>query len=501
MKQTLQLKVGQSLTMSPQLQQAIRLLQLSTLELQNEIQEALDSNPMLEEVEDRDDRSEEPLAEDRVLQKEGTDTSDDLEHDLQTNDSDSDKTDSEWSQDIPSDLSIDTSWDDVYQPETTPSITNHNDSDSNYLESNSSSETLHDHLRWQLNLTPFSDQDRFIALSLIDAILPCGMLSMSIEDIYDGLKEDIAELSIDEVSAVLRRLQQFDPVGIGYRNLSECLAIQLNQLPDDTPHLAMAKRVVEDYIDCLGNRDYRALMRRLRVKETELSHVIELIKTLNPRPGEEIGSDDTEYVVPDVFVSKKEDRWMVKLNSTTTPKLSINNNYASLVKRADSSRDNTYLKDNLQEARWFLKSLQSRNETLLKVASCIVEKQNAFFDHGEEAMLPLVLNDVAKLVDMHESTISRATSKKYMHTPKGIFEFKYFFSSHVTTSSGSENSSTAICSMIKKMIAGENRKKPLSDNKIAAELIEQGIQVARRTVAKYRESMAIPPSNERKQLL
>ena len=498
MKQSLQLKVGQNLTMSPQLQQAIRLLQLSTLELQNEIQEALDSNPMLEMV---DEGAEEKASDNEVTSKDTEDAQNTVDSDYQQEDHDSEKTDSDWNQNIPNDLSIDTSWDDVYQPESSiPSAIN--DSDSDYLESNTSnSETLRDHLLWQLNLAHFNDRDNLIAVSLIDAILPCGMLSIPVTDIYNDLKKYITGLEINEVSVVLHRLQQFDPPGVCYQNLSECLTIQLDQLPDNTPHLATAKIIVKNHIKLLGGKDYKTLMRKLRLEESELSQAIALIQTLNPRPGEKIGNDDTEYVVPDVFVSKQGDRWLVKLNSTISTKLGINNGYASLVKRADSSKDNTYLKENLQEARWFLKSLQNRNETLLKVASCIVEKQREFFNYGEEAMQPLVLSDIAESVSMHPSTISRATAHKYMHTPRGIFELRYFFSSHVAMNSGNECSSTAICSIIKKLIASEDHKKPLSDSKITTQLAEKGVKVARRTVTKYRESMSIPSSSERKQLV
>lgn len=262
-----------------------------------------------------------------------------------------------------------------------------------------------------------------------------------------------------------------------------------------------AKQMVEHYLDLLGGRDFKQLMRKLKIKEPELQAAIRIVQNLNPRPGEQIGYDNTEYVIPDVFVNKVNNRWTVQLNPEIAPKIRINSDYASLVKRADSSTDNAFLRDNLQEARWFLKSLQSRNETLLKVATCIVERQQGFLEHGPEAMRPMVLHDVAEMVEMHESTISRVTTQKYMHTPQGIFELKYFFSSHVATEAGGECSSTAIRAIIKKLIAAENTRKPLSDSKITGLLEEQGIKVARRTIAKYRESLGIPPSNERKRLV
>jgi RNA polymerase sigma-54 factor len=309
------------------------------------------------------------------------------------------------------------------------------------------------------------------------------------------------EIELDEVVAVLHRLQQFEPAGVCTRDLQECLLVQLQQLPPSTPWLEQARMVLTRHINQLGNGDYAQILRRTRLKESELRQVLTLIQSLDPNPGQSVGRDQTEYVVPDVFVSKKDGRWVVELNPDIAPKLRINSNYASLIKRADSSADNTYLRDNLQEARWFLKSLHSRNETLMKVATRIVEHQRNFLEYGAEAMKPLVLHEIATLVEMHESTISRVTTQKYMHTPRGVFELKYFFSSHVATSSGGECSSTAIRALIRKLVAAENPRKPLSDNKIADLLQDQGVQVARRTIAKYRESLLIPPSNERKRLV
>ncbi len=490
MKQSLQLKLGQHLTMTPQLQQAIKLLQLSTLDLQQEIQEALESNPMLEIGEDGDESPAE--AENSSPRNSETEI-----HQLAA------ETDQpqEWSDKIPDDLPVDSQWEDVYQsgPSNTSSPSEPG-SDYDFDSRNTIADSLHEHLLWQLNLTRFSDIDRLIALAILDATDEQGRLTASVEDIWQPFDEEM-EIELDEVVAVLHRLQQFDPPGICCHNLQECLAVQLNQLSDDTPYLAEAKNVVNKHIALLGNRDYTQLMRRSRLKEPELKKVLELIQTLNPDPAALIATSDTEYVVPDVYVSKKNNRWLVELNPDTAPKLRINTSYAGLVKRADSSADNVFLKDNLQEARWFLKSLQSRNETLMKVATKIVEHQRGFLDYGEEAMKPLVLHDIAEVVEMHESTISRVTTQKYMHTPRGIFELKYFFSSHVSTAEGGECSSTAIRALIKKLVAAENPVKPLSDSKITNILDEQGIKVARRTIAKYRESLSIPPSNERKRLV
>jgi RNA polymerase sigma-54 factor len=365
---------------------------------------------------------------------------------------------------------------------------------------NTASESLREKLLWQLSLTRLSDTDRLIALTIIDDTDDNGRLIMSLEDIHLALSADL-EIDLDEVVAVLHRVQQFEPAGVCTRDLQECLLVQLQQLPPSTPWLEQAKLILSRHINQLGSGDYKQILRRTRLTEPELKEVLALIQTLDPNPGQTAVPDAIEYVVPDVFVSKKNGRWRVELNPDIAPKLRINSGYASLIKRADNSADNTFLRDNLQEARWFLKSLHSRNETLMKVASKIVEHQRNFLEYGEEAMKPLVLHDIAEAVDMHESTISRVTTQKYMHTPRGIFELKYFFSSHVATTSGGECSSTAIRALVKKLVAAENPRKPLSDNKITQLLEEQGIKVARRTIAKYRDILFIPPSNERKRLV
>ena len=326
------------------------------------------------------------------------------------------------------------------------------------------------------------------------------MLRVSLEEIaadFDAARE----IGVEEVEMVLHMLQQFDPTGVCARDLRECLLLQLRDVPDGTPWLEEARTLLSNHMHLLAARDYPTLLRRTRLEENELSDVMRLIQTLNPRPGSAVSSEEVEYVVPDVVVRKDKRRWLVELNGESTPRLRINADYAALVRRADSSADNQFLKNNLQEARWFLKSVQSRNETLLKVATCIVQHQRGFLDYGPEAMKPLVLADIADAIGMHESTISRVTTRKYMHTPRGIFELKYFFSSHVGTASGGEVSSTAIRALIRKLTDEENPRKPLSDSRIAQLLAEQEIKVARRTIAKYRESMAIPPSNERKRLV
>jgi RNA polymerase sigma-54 factor len=309
----------------------------------------------------------------------------------------------------------------------------------------------------------------------------------------------IEEVGIEEVEAVLHRIQQFDPPGVGARDPRECLLLQLNQCKPQ-PALELAIELVTNHFELLAQQDHAQIKRRLKVSDERLGDITKLIRSLSPRPGTLVADSEPEYIGPDVFVTKREGVWHVELNSDSTPRLRVNSQYAGLIRRADNSDDNAYLKKHLQEARWFIKSLISRNVTLLRVATKILEFQRGFFDHGPEAMRPLVLRDIAEALEMHESTISRVTTQKYMHSPRGTFEFKYFFSSHVGTAAGGECSATAIRALIKKLVAAEKPEKPLSDNKLAGILADQGIQVARRTVAKYRESMAIPPSNERKRL-
>ncbi|WP_428775518.1 RNA polymerase factor sigma-54 [Vibrio sp.] len=488
MKPSLQLKLGQQLAMTPQLQQAIRLLQLSTLDLQQEIQEALDSNPLLdvedgnEDVANNEERElsngEDKTASAELSEPEVKDSSDMIEK-----------------SDLSSELEIDTTWEDVYSANTGSTGIALDDDAPIYQ--GETTESLQDYLIWQLDLTPFSEVDRTIALAIIDAVDDYGYLTVSSEDILESF--DNEEIELDEIEAVRKRIQQFDPLGVASLNLQDCLLLQLATFPEDTPWLAEAKTVLSDHIDQLGNRDYKLIIKETKLKEADLREVLKLIQQLDPRPGSRITADHAEYVIPDVSVFKDHGKWVVTINPDSVPRLKVNQQYASLGK--GNSADSQYIRSNLQEAKWLIKSLESRNETLLKVARCIVEHQRDFFEYGEEAMKPMVLNDVALAVDMHESTISRVTTQKFMHTPRGIFELKYFFSSHVSTDNGGECSSTAIRALIKKLVAAENPAKPLSDSKIAALLADQGIQVARRTIAKYRESLGIAPSSQRKRLL
>ncbi|MBC9252149.1 RNA polymerase factor sigma-54 [Pseudomonas alcaligenes] len=497
MKPSLVLKMGQQLTMTPQLQQAIRLLQLSTLDLQQEIQEALESNPMLERQEEGDDfDNSDPMAD--AAEQSPQATPEPTYQETNSGSADSQE-DGEWHERIPSELPVDTAWEDIYQTSAS-SLPSNDDDEWDFTTRTSAGESLQSHLLWQLNLVPMSDTDKLIGVTIIDCINNQGYLEESIEEIVESFDPEL-DIEADEVEAVLRRIQHFEPAGIGARDLRECLLLQLRQLPANTPWLSEAQRLAGEHLDLLGSRDYSQLMRRMKLKEDELRQVIELIQSLNPRPGSQIEASEPEYVVPDVIVRKHNERWLVELNQEAVPRLRVNPQYAGFVRRADSSADNTFMRNQLQEARWFIKSLQSRNETLMKVATQIVEHQRGFLDYGDEAMKPLVLHDIAEAVGMHESTISRVTTQKFMHTPRGIYELKYFFSSHVSTSEGGECSSTAIRAIIKKLVAAENAKKPLSDSKIAGLLEAQGIQVARRTVAKYRESLGIAPSSERKRLM
>ena len=457
MKQSLQLKIGQQLTMTPQLQQAIRLLQLSTLDLQQEIQEALDSNPLLEVDEEQDVTETEADKDERTAEQENTREMDQPATSEEQDSWEDSSNEDGWNEQIPSELATDSQWDDTFQHQSSPGP--ERDSDWDPGDNDSTEDDLQDHLLWQLNLTPMTDSDRMVALALIDAVDADGYLRTTIDEVLEHFQQSEAELfadsDSDEIEAVLHRVQQFDPAGVCARDLSECLQLQLRQLPEDTPLLNDAMRLVRDHLNLLGSHDYRTLMRRLRLKEDSLQQVIGLIQSLNPKPGTLISSEPPEYVIPDVMVRKIQGQWNVSLNSDASPRLKINTQYADLIRRADNSADNTYLKNHLQEARWFLKSLLSRNETLLKVATEIVARQIDFFEEGEEGMKPMVLHDIAEAVDMHESTISRVTTQKYMHTPRGIFELKYFFSSHVSTSDGGAASSTAIRALIKKLVNSE----------------------------------------------
>jgi len=477
MKQSLHLRMTQQLALTPQLQQAIKLLQLSTLDLQQTITEALESNPLLEQTEELHPETDSDSGDDGAPRLDFTDIAPEPHSDQE--------------------LSVDTQWEDLLPSAAPPTPTASPDEQS--WDQDATPESLHDHLMWQLNLTRFSETDHAIALALIDGVDLDGRLVQSPEQILEALA--IEDLELDEVMAVLHRLQHFEPTGVFAHDLKDCLLIQLRQMPLNTPFRDTAGALVSRFLEHIPTTEPRHLARRLRVSEEVFYGALELVRSLDPTPGSSFGAIDTQYIIPDVFVRKTERGWRVELNPDIAPKLRVNEQYAALADQQDSGRDRSYFREHLQEARWFIKSLVSRNETLLKVATQIIQHQTQFLEHGEEAMRPLVLADIAAQIDMHESTVSRATTRKYMHTPRGTYELKYFFSSQVANAEGGAWSSTAIKALIKKLVADEAPKKPLSDSKLCDLLKAQGVLVARRTVAKYREQLNIAPSNERKRMI
>lgn len=477
MKQSLRLKTSQGLAMTPQLRQSIRLLQLSALELNLEVRQALDSNMMLE-LDEEDTAA--PVAAD------GAAGADDREQE------DADPFDSDA---IPEELPVDTAWEDIYDaaPAPAPAAAEQ----PAYECQDNHEQDLRRRLLWQLNLVTMSAADKLIAAALVDAINDDGYLAADLDDIREALPA-AANIGADQIEAVLRIVQSLEPAGVGARDLAECLSLQLAQQDPDTPWLKEAGELVAQHLQLLAARDYQKLMRRMKLDRDALRRAINLVQSLDPRPGARGQDAGIEYITPDVLVTRANGAWKVELNQEALPRLRINASYAGMIRRADNSADNASLKSHLQEARWFIKSLQSRGETLLRVAAAVVARQRAFLEYGEEAMKPLVLHDIAASLELHDSTISRVTTGKYMHTPRGIFELKYFFSSHVGTEWGGACSATAVRALIRKLVQAENPAKPLSDSRIAALLCDQGVRAARRTVAKYREALSIPPSNERR---
>lgn len=462
MRAGLELRHSQQLVMTPQLQQAIRLLQLSALELEAELREALERNVMLEVAEEQS-----PSATEQALRDPG-----------EAPDSGETAVETDWDATTPAtDLG---DWTGGAERPETPALAG----------------GLREHLEWQLSLTSLSETDRAIALAIIDALDEDGYLAESAEALAAALRPE-HEVGADEVEAVRRRLQRFDPVGVASRSLAECLDVQLRQLEAGTPGLAAARSLVRGHLEALARDEHADLRRRLGTGAEEYAAALALIRNLDPRPGARIGGATPAYIVPDVLVRWREGRWLVELNHDTLPRLRLNSDYA----RSISGGSHEGLRHQLAEARWLLRSLELRNGTLLKVATAIVEHQREFLSHGEERMRPLVLRDIAAATGLHESTVSRVTTQKYMHTSRGIYEFKYFFSSQLGgEDAAGARSSIAVQAMIRKLIGAENPRKPLSDSRIARELSSRGVSVARRTVAKYREAMAIPPSHERKRL-
>jgi RNA polymerase sigma-54 factor len=459
LKPSLQLKLGQTLTMTPQLQQAIRLLQLPILDLNAQIQEALEENIMLE-MEDLPDlprTSSETTAEVETIRAEES-----------------------WQSGSTANVA-DSGWNGEGRPV------------SEFADE--SGQTLHEHLLWQMEMESFEPRQALIGEAIIDSINDDGYLTIDLDEV-SAILDDDADISLLEIETTLAKVQSLDPIGVGARSLSECIILQLRQLDSTTPGLQLAIDVAADYLDLVANREYSELRRRLRTSEDNLHTAVALVKSCNPKPGLAVSPVAAEYVIPDVFVRKVDNRWQIELSPNGAPNLSVNQQYAGLLR---GSGDHAVLRTQLQEARWLIRSLEIRNETVMKVATSIVSRQTDFLELGDEAMKPMVLRDIAEEIGMHESTISRVTTNKYMHTPRGVFEFKYFFSSHLSTASGEDQSSTSVRAKIRKLIGAENPAKPLSDNKIASLLAKDGISVARRTVAKYREAMNIASSSERRQ--
>jgi RNA polymerase sigma-54 factor len=474
MKPALQIRLNQQLALTPQLQQAIRLLQLSSMELELELNTAIESNPLLELEDDR------PEAEsDTPETVDGVETAPESPAETSETTAEADEG--------PLDLELERS---EYRGTAV---------DEDGLEPQDAEvEDLRDHLLWQLNLTPMSPRDRAIAAALIEAIDDDGYLGESDESIQMSLAS-IFTVSPEQIEAVRHRVQHFDPLGVASRSLRECLGVQLDALDASTPALTLARALVNDHLEALARQDRARLCQRLHATEDEFDAAVALIRTLAPKPGVGYSNTAAEYVAPDAYARKVGGRWQVALAPGCQPRLGINEHYASLIAKA-RREDAHYLRGQLQEARWLIKSLKTRAETMLKVATSIVRAQEAFLEFGAEAMRPLVLKDVAEEIGMHESTVSRVTTRKFLHTPRGTFEFKYFFSSGVSTVDGGAASATAIQAMIRKLIGDEQRARPMSDQALAAELNRRGISVARRTVAKYREAMNIPSSNDRSRL-
>jgi RNA polymerase sigma-54 factor len=459
LKPSLQLKLGQSLTMTPQLQQAIRLLQLPVLDLTAQIQDALEENIMLE-MEDLPD----------VPQTSGESTAE-----VETI-----RAEDNWQSRADQQIQ-DGGWNGEGRP-----ITEFADE---------SGQTLREHLLWQLEMEDFSPRQALIGEAIIDSINDDGYMTVELDEVAAYLDED-TNASPVELEETLKKVQTLDPIGIAARSIPECLQLQLRQLDATTPGLALALELAKSHLGLVASRDYGELRRSLRTSEEDLHDALALVRSCNPKPGLAVSPAAAEYVIPDVFIRKIDGRWQVEISSTGIPRLSVNQQYARLLR---GSGDHAVLRTQLQEARWLIRSLEIRNETLMKVATSIVTRQTDFLEHGDEAMKPMVLRDVAEEIGMHESTISRVTTNKYMHTPRGVFEFKYFFSSHLSSATGEDQSSTSVRAKIRKLIGGENPAKPLSDSKIASLLADEGITVARRTVAKYREAMNIASSSERRQ--
>ena len=486
MKQSLQLKLSQQLTLTPQLQQSIRLLQLSTLELNQELETILAENPLLERDDaepesapapPKGDGSEEYTAPQSEAAASEETASDSPERDS----SERESGDIDWSSDAPS-----------------SAARREDGEESDYPQLAASTQTLREYLMEQLALSQLPDRDKSVVNTLIAALDEGGYLSQSLEEIAEMLPPEL-EVGMDELQIGLHYLQSFDPTGVGARTPAECLELQLKARLPETPGRELAIGIVHDHLQALASHDFARLKRQFQCDDDSLREAQHLIQSLNPHPGAAYSANETRYIVPDVVVKKVKGAWVAALNPDAMPKLRVNRMYAEILQNKTHAAGGQ-MSNQLQEARWLIKNVQQRFETILRVSQAIVDRQRHFFDHGEVAMRPLVLREIADTLGLHESTVSRVTTQKFMATPRGILELKYFFGSHVATETGGICSATAIRALLKQLVSAEDCKKPLSDSKIAQVLGEQGIVVARRTVAKYRESLNIPPVSMRKSL-
>jgi RNA polymerase sigma-54 factor len=475
MKPTLQLKLSQHLTLTPQLQQSIRLLQLSTLELNAEVERLLQENPLLEKAEDEESAGP-PRDFATTVATPAADKPADRADDAAPEAVDFlvSAGDSDWGS----------------------STRGGDDDDEAFLPQQVATNSLRDHLNAQLALLNLPLRDRQIVAALIDALDEDGYLKTSLEELLEFFSGEI-EIEADELSIALKHLQNMEPAGVGARDASECLSLQLKALPESTPYRGEALKLVQHHLPLLAARDFGKLKRLLHADDACLRCVRTLILSLNPRPGAGFSKTEANYVIPDVVVRKLRGRWTAALNEAAMPKLRLNRIYADILTR-NREASNQQLAAQLQEAKWLIRNVQQRFETILRVSQAIVDRQRHFFEHGEVAMRPMVLREIAEILGLHESTISRVTTQKYMLTSRGTYELKYFFGSHVATDTGGAASATAIRALIKQLIGAEDPKMPLTDSRIADLLGDQGILVARRTIAKYREALQIPPVNVRK---
>lgn len=513
MKQNLQLRISQNLALTPQLQQSIRLLQLSTLELNQELEAILQENPLLEmsdseEAEFEDNKlnpenspaSEDASSFDMATQQEITAPAETLREELRDelsgNEGELPNLSEEFSppefEDSYEEFGSASNWDEAGR-------NNSDDDDSDFTRQDTVSLSLREHLMNQIQLAHLSQRDKSLVQLLLDSINDDGYLEQDLQEIIDHLPPEL-EVELLELETALKLIQNLDPIGVGARDLRECLRLQLVHLPTDTPYLSQAMALSKDHLALLANKDFVKLRKLLACDENTLKGAQLLIRQQNPKPGSAFSTFSHDHFIQhDVVVKKIKGIWVASLNDGVIPKLRINQMYADILKR---NRENSgqYLQSQMQEAKWMIKNIQQRFSTILRVSQAIVDRQRNFFEHGDIAMRPLVLREIAEELDLHESTVSRVTTHKYMLTPRGVYELKYFFGSSVATDAGGSCSATAIRALIKQMVAEENTKKPLSDNQITDTLAQQGIVVARRTIAKYRESLNIPPANLRKSL-